>query len=289
MNEGKKYVEVALAAESALFDDLVGVLSGRGFEGFWEDGEVLRCYVPASIWSPSLRAWAQESAAALSGMRGLPAPRFTEQEIPDRNWNEEWERTITPITVTDRIVIAPSWHPVKAEAGRIVLTIDPKMAFGTGYHESTRLSLQLLERLVPAGGTVLDVGTGTGVLAIAAVRLGAASATGVDIDDWAYRNALENVKANGVEGKVSVSLGGIQDIPPVTYDLIVANIQRNVLMDLLPAMMERLAAGGTMILAGLLTADEKPLTATLREAGMKVTEELHEGEWVALAAQGVRR
>lgn len=289
MTNQARHIEAAFAADPALFDDLVGLLSTRGFEGFWEDGGVLRCYIPSSAWSLGLRAEVDEAAAALSAARGMPAPRLTEQPIPDRDWNEEWERTITPIAVTDRIVIAPSWHPVKAEPGQIVLTIDPKMAFGTGYHESTRLTLRLMEKHVGLNARVLDVGTGTGVLAIAAIRLGAGSAVGVDVDDWAYRNALENAAANGVAHKVELHLGGIHDIPPAEYDLVVANIQRNVILDLLPTLKERLAKAGTMILAGLFAADADQLTATLRELGLKVVEELREGEWIAMAAKPVRR
>lgn len=289
MSTGGGFREVAFSADPGLFDDLVGVLSGYGFEGFWEDGGVLRAFIRTSAWSPALRAGVTEAASALSAARGFAEPRMVEQELPDRNWNEEWERTITPIAVTDRIVIAPSWHRVDPSPGKIVLTIDPKMAFGTGYHESTRLCLRLVERFIPAGGTVLDVGTGTGVLAIAAVRLGAASATGVDIDDWAYRNALENVKANGVQDRVQVHLGGILDIPPAVYDMVVANIQRNVILDLLPSLIGRLAPGGTMLLAGLLAHDAEPVTAALREQGLKVEEEVREGEWVGLAARQVVR
>ena len=120
--------------------------------------------------------------------------------VAEKNWNSAWEETIRPIRVSERIVVAPTWHPFNGGPGDIVLTIDPKMSFGTGYHESTRLLLGLMERHLRIGARVLDAGTGTGILAIAALKLGAASAIAFDIDEWSFVNAVDNTRLNGVAG-----------------------------------------------------------------------------------------
>jgi ribosomal protein L11 methyltransferase len=158
------------------------------------------------------------------------------------------------------------------------------MSFGTGYHESTRLILGLVEQYIRPGMTVLDIGTGTGVLAIAAIRLGARHAVACDIDEWSYDNAIENAALNGVAEKMTILEGDIAVTPDQPYDLVIANIQRNVLIPLLPAMRSRLAPGGTLLLAGLLNIDRDAMTDALREHGFTVLHESAENEWIALAA-----
>jgi ribosomal protein L11 methyltransferase len=278
------FVEVEIAADEGLLENLAAILGQLGFEGFWEEDRILRGYLSASRWDGRLEEEVRSVAALLARSSASMAPRITVREIEPRNWNEEWEKTIQPIRVTDRIVIAPTWHAVEPGGDDIVLRIDPKMSFGTGYHETTRLVLHLLQRRVRDGITVLDVGTGTGVLAIAAVRLGASSATGVDVDEWSYVNARENLRLNGVEEKIRVLRGDLAVVPPGTYDLVLANIQLNVIEPLLRSLGERLAPGGTLILSGLLLADEERISDALDEAGLTTVELRSENEWIALAA-----
>jgi ribosomal protein L11 methyltransferase len=182
-------------------------------------------------------------------------------------------------------VITPSWHPYEAAPGEQVLTIDPKMSFGTGYHESTRLILRLLEQNIRRGDSVLDMGTGTGVLAIAAVKLGAAQATGVDVDEWSYDNACENARLNHVEDRITILHGDISATPAGPFTLILANIQRTVLLDMLPVLVRRLRAGGRLLLAGLLREDREIMMEHLRSEGMTLSGELSENEWIAIAAR----
>ena len=132
-------LSVVLPPESA--DSLIGLLSVRGFEGFWEDGETLRAYCTAERWDDETRAAVHESLTAFASGHEIPLPRVSIRLIPPQNWNAEWEATIRPVSATGRIVIAPSWHPVQPSGDQIVLTIDPKMSFGTGHHETTRLML----------------------------------------------------------------------------------------------------------------------------------------------------
>ncbi len=277
-------IEITIPAGEDLRQQLIAMLGQLGIEGFWEDGDLLKCYVPEQKWSPALQEEMRSVIGMLVSPSTHPLPPMHVQALAERNWNAEWEKTIQPIHVTPRIVITPSWHVYAAAPGELVLTIDPKMSFGTGYHESTRLILGLVEHYTRAGMTVLDVGTGTGVLAIAAIRLGAARAVACDIDEWSYDNAIENAALNGVAEHITILEGDITVTPDRPHDLVIANIQRNVLIPLLPAMRSRLATGGTLLLAGLLTTDREEMTAALHAHGFTVLQERTENEWIALAA-----
>jgi ribosomal protein L11 methyltransferase len=277
------YVEVEIRADAPLVEELAGVLSQIGFEGFWEDGDRLKCYIQATRWDARLAEEVTSVTRLVLRTSASVLPEISIRTIEDQNWNAAWEATITPIQVTDRIVITPTWHTYTPTPGQIVIRIDPKMSFGTGYHESTRLILKLLEHYVRPGIRVLDVGTGTGVLAIAAVKLGAASAFGVDINEWSYENALENVKLNAVEREITIRFGSMSSVPPDHFEIIAANIQRSTIELILPEMIHRLASGGLLLLSGLLLDDRGPTLKTLRTMGLILAEELRENEWLALA------
>ena len=277
-------MEVQINADEELVEQLIAILSQLGFEGFWEDGAVLKCYVGGTRWKPAMREEVEAIVQRMTRSSISSFPRVTVNAIENRNWNEEWEKTIKPIQVTERIVIKPTWHEYSPSHGELVITIDPKMSFGTGYHETTRLVLKLMENHVRSGMSLLDVGTGTGVLAIAGVLLGATSATGVDVDEWSYENALENIRLNHVEGRVEIIQGELSSVPQSQFDLIVANIQLNVIVPLLPEMKERLSAGGLVILSGLFVSDKEQIVNELATVGMRVCEEMFENEWFAVAA-----
>jgi ribosomal protein L11 methyltransferase len=277
------FVEVTIEAGQEDLDNLVGILSQLGFEGFWEEGETLRCYIYAHRWNDSLRDEMERVVRLAVPASGPKTPALTVQTLQDRNWNELWEKTIQPIRVTDRIVIAPSWHPVPPEPGQIVLIIDPKMSFGTGYHETTRLTLRLLQRYVAPGMHVLDIGTGTGILAIAALRLGASSAVGVDIDNWSYENARENAERNGVAGTFRVVHGSLSDTGKILFHLIAANIQRDIIEGMIGEMCTRLTPDGTLLISGILLTEKDLVLRSLTAQGLVVHAILEEHEWCAFA------
>ena len=280
----RQFVEVTVVADEELNEKLVGIMSQLGFEGFWEEGRVLRCYMSRDRWTDDMLTEIESFARAMVRPSATASPQLFVNTVNNRNWNEEWEKTIRPIHVTERIVIRPSWHIYVASPGEIVLTIDPKMSFGTGYHESTRLVLRLMEKHLTRGMNLLDIGTGTGVLAIAAVKLGADSATGVDHDEWSHRNALENVHVNAVDDRVTITLGDISSISSQTFEMIVANIQRNVLESMLGDIRRCLSSRGILILSGLLSSDRDEMTRALNAAGLNVIDELTENAWIGLAA-----
>jgi ribosomal protein L11 methyltransferase len=279
----RSHIELAIGSETAAFDAITGALSIEGFEGFWEDGNTLRAYIGTESWNDGRLEPLREMLTRITNDLSFPPPLLALTRIADQNWNKTWEETIRPVRVTDRIVVAPTWHPFTAGPGDIVLTIDPKMSFGTGYHESTRLMLGLIERYTRAGMRVLDAGTGTGILAIAALMLGADSAVGFDIDEWAFANAVENGELNGVSGRFTVRHGDLSVVTETGFDLIGANIQKNVIEEMLPGLTRRLARTGTLLLSGLLAADRDGILSAVRDAGLSPAEEVREGEWIALA------
>ncbi len=278
------FVEVSIVSDAALTEQLVGLLSQLGFEGFWEDGANLKCYINKERWTAEVFDEVHRVVCLIASPSVSTVPSITMRELENQNWNEEWEKTIKPIRVTESIIIKPTWHSVEPGTSGIVINIDPKMSFGTGYHETTRLSLQLLERHVVEGSTVLDIGTGTGILAIAALKLGAISATGVDNDTWSFDNATENARLNGVEKSLHIILGELKDVPEVRFDMVVANIQFNVLTPLLRDIRSRLLPVGVLILSGLLTSDESPMIDELTNHGFALAELSHENEWIAMSA-----
>ncbi len=285
----KEYIELQIDGDPLLFDELTAHMIQIGFEGFWEEADSLKCYVNSGSWNDGVLEKVAQIASLVARAHGAPLPKIQTKRLEDKNWNEEWEKTIRPIRVTDRIVIAPTWERYQPTAGEIVLTIDPKMSFGTGYHETTRLILKLLEKHCTMGMTVLDIGTGTGVLAIAAAKLGAQSVIGIDNDEWAFSNALENVALNGVGAQVRILSGNLSVAPDKRFDLIVANIQRNVLLEMLDDMQTHLAIGGLLLLSGLLHSDRDPMLQALHDQHLEMIEELSEGDWIALACRNASR
>ncbi|MEX0736866.1 MAG: 50S ribosomal protein L11 methyltransferase [Bacteroidota bacterium] len=285
----KRWIQVRLSIPLSHQDLIVGQLSLVGFEGFVQEDASLDCFVPKAKWNARFLSGLRETL--LRFQREFPniETRFHQRVVKNQNWNARWERSIGIVEASSRIIIKPSWKKLRAkDKGKIVLTIDPKMSFGTGHHESTRLCLSLLEEHVRPDMRVLDFGSGTGVLSLAAVKLGARSAVAIDIDEWALENARENVKKNRVEKKVAVHQGGLERIPKNRFDLIVANIDLPTLTSTLRRLLLSLKPDGAMILSGLLTADLSSFMDVLSHRGAVPLEIISENEWAALVLVKVR-
>lgn len=208
--------------------------------------------------------------------------------IPVEDWDTAWKKNFKPIRASRRIVVRPSWETYRRKKNDIVVIIDPKMSFGTGTHESTRLALQLSEKYVARGMRVLDIGTGTGILAIAAAKLGARRVYACDVEEPSIHNARENFRRNRCREKMSLKLGSLAHLPktwPATYSVILANIQRTVIVDLLPAICARLAPGGMLITAGLLKEETETMRRAFQTHGLLEKTMRTDGEWAAFALQ----
>lgn len=254
-----------------------------GCTGFMETDERLLCYTEKELWteerSERLEDYIRSHFSAIS-----PDRLSSTREIVEENWNEQWERSIQPVEIGNRLVVLPTWSDYQNKDNRIVLLIDPKMSFGTGHHETTRLTLKLMERYNLNGQTMLDVGTGSGILAIAAVKLGASHATGIDIDQWSIDNAGENISLNHVENLVDISLGQPEDIKDLSYNLIASNITLNANIAFLGEYLRLLADGGILLLSGFLKSDTEKMEKYLRENRFAVRHAETENEWGAISA-----
>jgi len=273
----KYTVEVTISCGVDQAGILPALLLDVGFEAFEEIEGGIKAYLAEEDWSQTTAA----ELEALLRTLGVNAKAVV-QKIEERDWNEIWESSLEPIAVGRFCII-----PVHAMSGshdggeRIPLYIQPQMSFGTGYHATTRLMLQLMQEKIGEGDRVLDAGTGTGVLAIAAIKLGAGSAFGFDIDHWAGDNAPENVRRNAVEDRVQIAVGGIEMAPEEPYDVILANINLNVLIALMPDFEARLSEGGSLILSGVLSKDTDILVQAMEACGLGPSTTRTEGEWMA--------
>ena len=230
---------------------------------------------------------AQRTEAVLIefGREHSAAARWTLTETTDDSeWLYKWQEHFKPSKVGDRFVVKPSWEEYDAKEDELVIEMDPGMAFGSGLHETTTLCIKALEKCRSLGN-VLDVGTGTGILAIAASMLGAERCLGIDIDADAVRITEENVKRNGLAGRIELREGDLMEGVDFDADIIVANLMADLVIRLAPAAAAQLKAGGIFISSGILDIKEDVVSDAVREAGFEIVEVLHDGEWCAIFAE----
>ncbi|MEX0889927.1 MAG: 50S ribosomal protein L11 methyltransferase [Balneolaceae bacterium] len=267
-----------LKVPESLQEQMIAELLDFGFTSFEQFDQSLHCFMS----SESLSDKTLSRTRNLLQRYSLPDEIKIEQ-FEETNWNERWEQSIRPVR-TGPFLIYPSWFAVQPETDVIPIQIDPKMSFGTGFHATTRLMLRSLPGLMAANPTnVLDAGTGTGILAIAAAKLGAQSVTGFDIDPWSKRNAMENRKANRVEKQTTFLLGTIDQLSENTqFDLILVNINRNTILEMAHALVKRLHPEGSLLLSGLLHSDQSIILEVFEKEGLNLMGEKREKEWISL-------
>ncbi|MGK9476249.1 50S ribosomal protein L11 methyltransferase [Melioribacter sp. OK-6-Me] len=276
----KNYKQVILTAIPRNYELLSGLLWNLPIEGINETETSLIIYYDTStqISIDDFKKVLDESVKN----NLIESYDLSETELENKNWNEEYEKNVRVIEVTDKIVIKPSFKEYNAREDQIVITIDPKMSFGTGEHETTKLMIEMIEKYISPGIKVLDVGTGTGVLAITAVKLGAESAIGVDNDEWCHLNGNENRALNGVEDKVKIVLGEITDIDEGHFDIVLANINKNILLDIADEIKKKVKKTGLAILSGLLNADENDINNRYKSIGFRPIDKKSMGEWLSI-------
>jgi len=206
------------------------------------------------------------------------------EKLENKNWNEEWEQNVNVIEVSEKIVIKPTFKNYNAKENQLVIAIDPKMSFGTGEHHTTKIMLKLIEKYISKGVNVLDLGSGTGVLGIAASKLGAKHVVCLDNDEWCYINGKENVERNNVKN-VEVILGEISKIDKDKFDLILANINKNILLDVKESLFNACNKNGKVILSGLLKTDRQEIKRQYIQQGFTALQSLQIDEWIGLVFQ----
>lgn len=202
--------------------------------------------------------------------------------VDDEDWSTAWKKHYKPFHISDSVVIKPSWEEYDKQSGEIVIELDPGMAFGTGTHETTRLCSQLLEKHVRPGDKVIDVGCGTGILSIIAVKLGAVHAEAIDIDEVAARVSQENCAINAVSDMISVSKGVLSDLAPQKADILVANIIADVVIGISELVPSYLKQCGILLTSGIIKERKEDVIKAYTALGFQLINVEEIGEWVAI-------
>lgn len=251
---------------------LIAELADVGFESFVETNNGVLAYIQEAAFRPDI-------------LHGLHILSNSEVEItyqssilPRENWNARWESEFRPIVVDNRCMVRAPFHPPSGLPYEIV--IEPKMSFGTGHHETTHLMLQFLLDEELQGKKVLDMGCGTGVLAILAAMRGAKTVEAVDIDPWSYENTVENAHRNG-QDHIVAALGDASLLGTSTYDLVLANINRNILLEDLPTYVQCLEPGGALLLSGFYSEDLDAISGKCKALGLRVQKNIVKNNWVS--------
>jgi len=249
---------------------LIALLSEIGYEGFEQEDDLLRAYVSEEQWDQ----------AALEALLDRWDLGYEEQRLAERNWNEEWEKNFQPVVVDDFCAIRAHFHaPIAGVEQELVIT--PKMSFGTGHHATTFMMVQAMRGIVFRGKRVLDFGTGTGVLAILAERLGAESVLAIDNDDWSIANAEENIEANGCS---RVKLRKVDNLTalPEQFDIVLANINKHVILAEMAQMGQHLGEGGVILLSGLLDNDYNDIENEALKNKLPISVRITKGAWICV-------
>jgi ribosomal protein L11 methyltransferase len=264
------YLRISIAAADPVQQEiLIAFLTELGYEGFEQQEDALLAFLPESGFD----------AAALTETLQPLNLAFTATLVPDKNWNEEWERNFTPVKVDRFCAIRAHFHPpVPGVTHELIIT--PKMSFGTGHHATTYMMLGAMEHLGFNGKTVLDFGTGTGVLAILAEKLGAARIEAIDNDDWSIENAHENIAENRC---IRIIARKSDKIPTdQEFDIILANINKHVLLAGMARMEQQLKLGGVILMSGLLQEDFEEIENQAKLTNLAVAERTSKGSWICL-------
>ncbi len=237
--------------------------------------------------SDSLSALKEQLSAlpSLNPEISLGALSLQTNQVDEQDWAECWKKFYKPFRAGRTLVVKPTWEKYEPQAGDRIIQMDPGMAFGAGTHETTGLCLALLEEYMKPGMRVMDVGTGSGILAIGAALLGAADVLAIDIDPVAVKVAKENVVQNGLEGGVRVMEGDLVRDVQDTFDLCLANILADVICFLSVPLKEKIRKGGTFICSGIIRDREQDVLDALQAAGYAVIEKQYRGEWVAIVSR----
>lgn len=274
----KKYIEISVVCQSEdMADILTAYLADFPFESFdtevVAEGLVLKAYILAEGWA-ECREEVLGLVAEYGKLRG-------EEVIEDENWNAEWESTGFERVEIDDIMVIRAPHHEPATEGVIDIVVAPQMSFGSGHHQTTRLMCRLIHAIKPSG-RVLDVGCGTGVLSLAALSCGAESADAIDIDIWSVESAKESARLNGLSEQIEVIHGTVESIAGRSYALVVANINRNIILADIAQYVAAMEPGSVLLLSGFLAGDVEDITSAATALGLTPMECLSEDEWRAL-------
>jgi ribosomal protein L11 methyltransferase len=281
MSKGWIDVQIRTAVDAA---ELLSLLADPAIQGGWEEQGILHLYWPKPEWSTEARDRLCRTLQRLDSVASIERDIRVE-ELPDLDWNRQWAQSVKPIRIGRRILIRPSWETVELQAQDIEIVLDPKQAFGTGHHATTRMLLEWLEDLVHGDEFVLDVGAGSGILAMAALRLGAASALGVECDPVAVDCARDYAEENGFGDHLEFRCGTLEEVDQhgeLRPDLVLANLDRQTLLLLCDELTRYVSRGARLLLSGILLEQEQEIVEAFSKAGATLFQRREQEGWLAL-------
>lgn len=277
-----KYFELKIHFTEENREQIESLLFLNGVQNILEEKNEFIIYIESSLeWK------IQELKTNLRIIESLKDEDITVSELEDKNWNEEWEKSIEPINIKDKIIVYPSWKrdDVKSHTDKILIEVDPKMSFGTGHNETTQLMLEMMsEHLTGNENKLLDYGCGTALLAIAGAKIGIKNVHAIDNDPEAIINATENVESNNVKDFVNVSYSNLQSLDEGEFDVICANIIRTVIEETFDLMNAKLNSGGKIFLSGILIEEWQPVLKLLMDYKYSPIEINSKAEWLGIYA-----
>lgn len=281
MSKGQPWIEVTIPGSLESLEAVGNFLLENGSCGLEQGEGFIKAYFKRRVFKRGVESRLETYVKSLQTLGSLIGPPAYDA-IPVQDWMQGWREYFKPVRITPKVVVKPPWEEWAGSDDTVVIDILPGMAFGTGTHESTQLCMEFIESCMNPRETVLDVGTGSGILAIAAAKLGASRVLGIDIDADAVANAQKNIKINNVGDIVKVEKGTEDAIGDEVFDLIVANIDGKTLVHLVPRLIDHIKTGGRMILSGLLTDEIGIIEDSLPLAGWRVLDTRNKGEWAAI-------
>jgi ribosomal protein L11 methyltransferase len=267
------YLSVSINCSENLKEIYIAELSGQGYDGFLETGHGFEAYIPSADFSG-------EVIEQLREKYGDASLSFELSTIQPRNWNAEWEKGFQPVLIQGRCSIRAPFHP-RVEGAEFDIVISPKMSFGTGHHETTALMIRQMLDMDFTGLNVLDLGSGTGILAILASMKGAARVVAVDHEEWAWQNCKENIQLNSC-GNIIPLLGEASSMPEEKFDIILANINRNVILESIEFFARSLQRGGLLLVSGFYRQDVEVILQASSEKGFILQTQPENNNWVSL-------
>jgi len=298
-----QWIEVSISVDGEAAEAAAELLNRYGYQGVaiehegippetLDDGDpvpaarlTVRAYLPADERASALQEQLETGLRYLNMMYPMPQPVYT--VIDEQDWAEAWKQHYHPVRIGRRVVIRPRWIEMDLAPDAVEIALDPGMAFGTGTHPTTQLCLEALEDLVVPGAQVLDLGTGSGILAVGAVKLGAAHVLALDNDPLAVGVAIENIAQNGVAERIVVQEGSLETVITSArrFDLIVVNILARIIIAMCDQHLgDTVRPGGSAIFSGIIDDQADDVEAALRKTGLTPTRRRQQGDWVAIEA-----
>ncbi len=248
------------------------------------DRVVVKTYLPYDPTTDHRRSQIDVGVRLVAHL--APLTELRERRVTQEEWQNSWKEFFHVLRVGERIVICPTWREYEAKPDEIIVNLDPGMAFGTGHHPTTRMCLEMVEQTVTPGARVLDLGCGSGILSIAAVKLGAGDAVGFEIDPVAVKAGRSNIALNSADGAIELVHGTLPSpkAPPGSFDLVLANISALVVTDMAAQLVGCLAPGGRLVVSGVIEKHLDGVTDALTAEGVTIDRQEIDGDWVALLA-----